>query len=217
MKELDLFKEAGLPTDLSGLANAYQTIAAETTGLGGKNLLRMDKSGEWCWGQESMEVDADSEIAFDPRTLAHGYISWGEGKVVGEEMMPFNKPKPEKDNLPHTGEQWNEQLSIAGKFISGEDAGVEIIYKTTSVGGLQAIRTLSGQIAGRLNEGIIYCVPICKLQSSSYTHKQYGKIFKPELVILRWYSIDGKPEGNGQAEQETEDQPVRRRRRRSTN
>jgi hypothetical protein len=46
---------------------------------------------------------------------------------------------PEVTALPNKGSEWQEQWAVNVKCIDGADAGTEAVYKTTTVGGIQAI------------------------------------------------------------------------------
>ena len=69
-------------------------------------------------------------------------------------------------------------------------------------------------------------VPVVELTSGSYKHKEYGKIFTPEINVVSWASMDGveappavaKVEDQSEdpePEQPKEEKPRRRRRRAS--
>ncbi len=60
---------------------------------------------------------------------------------------------PDVAELPDTGFEWQEQWAVNMKCINGADAGTEVIFKTTTVGGIQAIAGLIEAVRDRLNGG----------------------------------------------------------------
>ena len=44
---------------------------------------------------------------------------------------------PDSAELPDKGLQWQEQWAVNLKCIDGTDAGVEVVYKPTTVGGIR--------------------------------------------------------------------------------
>jgi hypothetical protein len=79
------------------------------------------------------------------------------------------------------------------KCLSGADAGTEVTYKPTTVGGIQAIAGLIEVIRDRLNGGQHdgKVSPIVLLEKDSYLLKPYGRIWKPQLTVVDWMPLDG--------------------------
>ena len=78
------------------------------------------------------------------------------------------------------------------KCLDGADAGLECVYKPTTVGGIQAIAGLIETVRDRLNSGMHdgKVSPIVRLGKYDYSN-QYGKIWNPLLDVLAWMSLDG--------------------------
>jgi hypothetical protein len=74
------------------------------------------------------------------------------------------------------------------------DAGGETYQFTVgSKGGLRCLSALTRAYGKRVAEkksGL----PVCELQSDSYKHRTYGKIFFPVMHVVCWTGSDGKPE-----------------------
>ena len=79
------------------------------------------------------------------------------------------------------------------KCLNGADAGTEVIFKTTTVGGIQAIAGLIETMRDRLNGGQHdgKVSPIVLLEKDSYQHSQYGQDWYPVLTIVDWMPLDG--------------------------
>jgi hypothetical protein len=85
------------------------------------------------------------------------------------------------------------------KCIDGDDEGIEARFSTTSAGGKRAVAELGVNVGKRIKAQMPDTVAICKLGSSTYQHKTYGRIFYPVFEILEWVTMDGEP-GGGAAE-----------------
>jgi hypothetical protein len=100
------------------------------------------------------------------------------------------------------------------KCLTGEDAGLECRYTTTSVGGKRAVQTLAVAIAAQVEKDPERPVPIVTLGKDHYQHKSYGKIYTPVFEVVEWVSMEGENAGDEQEEPASVsvDQPRRRRR-----
>ena len=93
---------------------------------------------------------------------------------------------------PTRASRGSEQWAVNLKCISGTDAGTEVIYKPTTVGGIQAVAGLIEAVRDRLNGGQHdgKVSPIVLLEKDSYPHAQYGKIWTPQLTIVDWMPLE---------------------------
>lgn len=193
------FENAGLPVSVESMAKALGQASIDTDGgLNGRDLLRLDKKdGCWLFGQDGIELEDGALVAVNPGSFMHGFISWASkgGNILGENMTPVTHPAPNRAELPNTGEKWDEQLSFEAQIITGEDAGVTLLYKTTAHGGKAFIRSVMRRIVSKMSEGPNFIVPALTLSSTSYEHKVYGLVFKPEFDVAYWLSFQGDKEG----------------------
>lgn len=207
---------AQLPVDpntlLAGFKKAQQRQELSQTDAA---YLKLDKAGIWTYGSEEIEVEEGSRWAINPATMATGFAAWDESTKVGEEMEPIVSDSPVlRGNLPDVGAQWNPQTAMQLKCLSGEDKGVDVLYSTTSKGGVKAFKAMVSAIMARMESGMDGVVPIVELEVGSYKHKKYGKIFTPELKVVDWLALDAdeapadKPkEVEAQEEDEPEEMP----------
>ena len=216
MSNLVSFKAANLPS-VQSLSTALRTLEKDV-GPAGTVILKMDKTGHWVFGADQTEVEPESQWAINPFSFVHGYIAWGDGEVLAEKMVSVSQPLPEQEAAPPGARKgWETQVGMSLKCISGEDAGMEARFTTTSVGGKRAVQTLAVAIASQVEKDQSKPVPVVKLKKDHYTHKSYGRIYTPEFDVQEWVSMDG-PEAS-QADDDapktdasTEEAPRRRRR-----
>jgi hypothetical protein len=157
----------------------------------------MDKTGHWVFGADQTEAEEDSKWAINPFSFVHGYIAWGDGEVLGEKMVSVSQPLPELEPAPPQSKKgWETQVGLSLKCISGEDAGLEARYSTTSVGGKRAVQTLAAAIAAQVERDQDKPVPVVLLKKEHYQHKSYGRIYTPVFEIVEWVSMEGEAPSN---------------------
>jgi hypothetical protein len=151
--------------------------------------------GVWLYGRAQTIVEDGSLWAIDPRTLQHGYVALSGNQLLGEKMEPIDQPMPDVTKLYQVGVPYQVQMSVDMRCIDGVDAGVEVTYKTTSVGGIQGIEDLIAALRDRLSSDLHdnKLSPVVTLGKSGYTHPQYGPQCNPVLEIGDWMPLDGPP------------------------
>jgi hypothetical protein len=189
---------AGALAALNELKAMIRNVDTSTmAGRSNQPLLnfRSREGGIWAYGQRQTVVEEDAQWAINPMTFERGYISFNDlKKVVGERLLSVRLPMPLRTELPDTGFPWTEQWAVNMKCTNGADAGVEVIYKPTTVGGIQAIGAIIGAIDDRINSGECdLVVPVVRLEKDSYVHSQHGRIWIPVLTIVGWLSLSGPP------------------------
>ena len=193
MSNLSVFSKAGL-TAISTLSTALKSISA-SAGPVGVVILKMDKTGHWVFGADQTEVEDDSTWAVNPFSFVHGYIAWGDGEVLGEKMVAVSQPLPMIDEAPPGAKKgWEQQIGMSLKCLSGDDAGMEARFTTTSVGGKRGVQTVAAALAEQVDVDQTKPVPVVRLKKDHYQHKSYGKIYTPVFEIVEWISMDGEPE-----------------------
>ena len=220
MSNLVKFAGAGLPSveTVKSLATTLKSIDAGVAGLDGAAILKMDKTGHWVFGADQTEVEDESRWAVNPFSFVHGFIAWGKGEALGEAMAPLTQPLPEVGPAPDGAERgWEMQFGFSLKCISGEDAGLETRYSTTSVGGKRAVQQLGLAIAEQVGKNPSLPVPIIRLGKDHYQHKSYGRVYTPVFEVVDWTSMDGEAADEGVQELDSpeaaEGEAPRRRRR----
>ena len=199
--------ELALSADFIGKLQAGIAESRSTTLIagGGKLLLRMLKSGEWVYGPSDEEVDKGSRWVVNLMTLSHGWCCWVEtganakNELRGEVMASMSEPKPPRPQ-PIADTEFSEQRSFELKALDGGDQGVEVLYKSGSIGGMRAIDGLLAEIQRRLAEDPHHAFPVLELDHDSYNHTKWGRIFTPVLEVVGWADINGRLVGEPEPE-----------------
>jgi len=194
--------DVSLPDDYADklLGGIAESRASTHLAGGGKPFLRMMKSGEWVFGPSNEEVQEGSRWVINITSLVHGWCCWvdaggGKNELQGEVMVSMTQPKPARP-APIGGTPYAEQRGFALKCIDGADAGTEVIFKTNSIGGMNAVDDLLAKIHGRLAVNRKYPCPVVTLASDHYQNKKYGRIYVPILTVAGWSNMAGELEGN---------------------
>jgi hypothetical protein len=184
-------------TSLEGLAAALNGVATHPGGHSGQPTLLFKpraSDGTWMFGQKRTVPEEGSRWAIDPRTIARGYIVFGDGsKKLGERLLSISQPMIDPATLPDVGFEWTEQWAVNLKCLEGSDAGVEVTFKTTTHGGIEAVRDiLLPEIRDRINGGQHNgkVAPIARFKKVSYQN-DFGKQWKPVFDIVDWMPLDG--------------------------
>jgi hypothetical protein len=128
-------------------------------------------------------------------TLARGFICWKSNEVADEQMQLVSVPgeaiKKEDliDHGPYDGDMdgWRTQAQVNLRSLEN---GMEMLFKTSSKGGLNAISSVSKEFSNQLKLGPKEMpVPIITLEPGFYKHKEFGKIFFPKLNVVRWVPL----------------------------
>lgn len=187
--------DSQLPVELSQLSTGL-ALAIQKAPTSGSPFIKLDKSGDWVFGSDAYEVQDGGLWAINPNSFIEGWIAWGEGELLGEEMAPMAGPALVSTDLPtHAGAKrgWEKQVGLQMVAVSGEYEGQQVVYKTSSKGGMKAVREMVAKVVNQINGGDADIVPVVALESSSYRHKTYGKIQTPVLALDHWMSMSGVP------------------------
>jgi len=201
---------ASLAALQAALANV--PIGISRTGLPMMLFKSREGSGTYVFGQRKITPEEGSRWAINPTTVQWGCISFNGNKVVGEKLVSISQLKPLIADMLDTGFPWQDEWAVNMKCISGADAGVEVIFKVNTDGGIRAIVLLVDELRNRLNGGQHdgKIAPIVLLEKGSYQHSQYGKVPFPVLNIVDWMSLDGPAPAPAKPTPPA-DQPRRRR------
>ena len=191
MSNLVKFSGANLPS-VASLSTALRTIATDVS-ASSTSIIKMDRTGHWVFGADQTEAESDATWAVNPFSFVHGFIAWGDGEVLAEKLVSVTEPLPELEAAPPGAKKgWEPQTGLSLKCISGDDAGMEARFTTTSVGGRKAVQALAVEIATQVEKDQSKPVPVVKLGKDHYTHKSYGRIYTPVFDVVEWVSMDGE-------------------------
>jgi hypothetical protein len=192
-----------VPTDfLQKMMRGIAQSRVETRVAGGKPFFRMDKSGEWIFGQANEEVQPGSRWAANIYSFVHGYSCWVDtgqkNELLGEVMTSMSEPLPPKP-APIQGTEYKPQRGFELKCLDGVDTGTEAIYKTNSLGGIKAILALLPKVEEQLATNPHYPCPVLTFENSHYIGKKYGKTYEPVINVVGWADMNGNLEGSAKA------------------
>ena len=188
-----------LPQDVVGglLAGIADSRSSTIIAGGGKPLLRLLKSGTWVYGQNDDPVQEGSEWAINPLSIQHGWNCWSDNpgntknELLGETMAPVTAKMPAKPEKHSSGVEWKGQRQFELMCLNGDDEGLEVLYKTGSVGGMRAVDNFLAGLTKQLNANPGFPVAIVQLEVADYDHPKYGQIFNPIFEIVDWASMNG--------------------------
>ena len=171
---------------VQGLRTAARSVASNSA------FLKMDKSGEWVFGADMADVPPGQLFIVNPGGFVHGYVCWGDGEKLGEQLVPVHDALEEPGPLPAgSAKGWERQLGAHLIGLDGALAGLDLAYVTSSFGGRKAVAALADTVAAQIEAvgeaGEI--VPVVKLSSSPYKHDKYGRIFNPIITVARWLTL----------------------------
>jgi len=154
------------------------------------------------FGRSRNVPEEGSLWAFDPRTFTWGWVCFGADKSrppIDEKLVSVGKPMPDFTKLPDHGFPWTEARGVNMKCVSGIDAGVEVVFKINTIGGVQVIDELIDKVRTQVNRDLAKppkerdgkVAPFGTLGNDSYPHKDHGKIWIPVMTIVDWMPLDG--------------------------
>jgi hypothetical protein len=99
------------------------------------------------------------------------------------------------------------------KLIDGTDAGVEVVFKPTTLGGKDALLGVIDATLNRIHGGQHdgKTVPVVRLGWDSYQHQKYSRVWIPVLTITDWITADGPAPAPAPTSPPPAEQPRRRR------
>lgn len=195
------------PSELGkALTGGSQRMAQDAGDL---SFLRLIK-GEWVFSADDIEVQEGSLWAVNPASFTEGYVAWGDGELAGEEMRLMSAGNPVLASELRTLEPgeakqgWQKQFGFQLVCLNGEDAGTEVMFKTSSKGGLKAGKAILNEVIGQITADPLNIVAVVELLAESYKHKTWGKIYNPIFDIKDWTDfeaavvVDDEDDGAGQ-------------------
>ena len=213
----DLVSKSGLPANISNMVAGLAASASTVKNTGGDLYMKFAK-GDWSYGVEETAPESDSVWAINPNSFQHGWTAWGskgrgnEGANVGEKMVSATQPLPLESDLPDVNGDWSSCIGMQLRCLNGEDAGLQVLFKSSSVGGRNAYASIIEQLVERAQAGEQKLVPVVRLESDSYKHSKYGKLFTPILKVDHWLSMSDAATPDAVTEPEPEPEPAQRTR-----
>ncbi len=167
-------------------------------------LLRFTKTGEYQYGQDRKELEEGTQLIAGMFTLRDGWVKWQDGKPVKQllELVEDGIDKPDRSELGDLDEsQWEKMgegraavprdpwQETSTLVMADPDTGDLFTFSANSKGGRDALMALAGEYDEHLRQKPDE-IPVIELGSSSYKHRVYGQIFKPEFKVVDWVDKD---------------------------
>ena len=204
MTELSKTADTAVSGALAGLrrniTNTRQALPTSST----QPILKMGKDGLWVYGVDNVDLTEDALFAANPLDVKHGFVCWTnypasakkknklKGEVyVGMAAAPID-PTTLTEHLDDDGNicEWKPAAVVQMVCVRGEDKGVQVVYKPSSLGGTNFVDKLLSAIGTQLDNGSDEVVPHLELVSDSYNHTTYGKVYTPDFVIKGWSTLE---------------------------
>ena len=204
----------------NALKGNLKKVQTQLPDAGGSQFLRFLQDGSWVFGAENEEVLPEDTAAINPLSIKTGWSCWtdrpkgSKNENLGESMVPLGADPILKHDLPEKRDrdngdevcEWKEQISVDVRFLDGPNKGKQVTYKTTSVGGIRAMRNVIDQLILQLDEDPEKIVPVVMLDGDHYNHKSYGRTYTPVIKIKSWMALDDQPVAP--VEDKTDDAPA---------
>ena len=221
-------------SDLPAVASSSAVAAMLTknkvtpTAAGGGAFIRYDakRTGEWVFGMDAEPVTGDV-FSLDVLSLKHGYHLW-HAKKCSRRMAPLDEELPEPQEPVHytdaKGKPQVDEPSEARYFEGTFEDGVKFHFETCSFGGRKAVDSVLEELFTRAAAGSEYLFPQVQLETDSYVHDTYGKVYNPVLTAVAWFNDKGEAEPAAaeqlaapvvEPEPEPAEEPAPKRRRRA--
>jgi hypothetical protein len=175
---------------------ALSHLAAVAAKAQEARLLKFVK-GKWEVGDD--ELPAGREFVAHVHQLMHGWVKFTDGKVaeqrVGivsdgfalatrDELGDTDQSQWEKDHAGAPRDPWTCQYYLP---LEDAETGELLTFVTGSQGGNSAIGKLTNQFVRKWRNGL----PLVRLATSWYKHKNFGRVETPELIVTGWTGASG--------------------------
>jgi hypothetical protein len=174
------------------LAAAYRDIGDQAGS--GEDFLKF-KRGKFVKGADDQEVAHGMRFAANMRDLQMGFIKFvpetppekamarpGQPRVQREALGDTDEALWEKDDNGVAKDPWTPAWELPIKDVA---TGEELVFSSSSAGGINALGRLSKAYGNRLAMAG-HAVPIVELGASSYRHKRFGDVDVPVLQVVSW-------------------------------
>jgi hypothetical protein len=128
------------------------------------------------------------------------HVGNAKNTMVGEVMAPVFEPKPMRPQ-PVEGWPFTEQRVFELKCLNGDDVGMEVLHKSSSIGGMRAIDDLLKTQDRQLDVDPSHPCLVVELLSTSYKHPKYSQIYNPVFEVVAYASMTGEIAGQARLAQ----------------
>lgn len=187
-----------IKSNTSAVASLLGGVKVNVTPEGGTSFLSFDakRTGEWLLGADKEPCTGDV-FSLDVASLKHGYILW-HMKKADRRLVAINQalPTPQEPIYYQVkGKEVCDEASEARSLDGTFSDGTRFTLEMSTYGGRKAIDGIITELVNRFAQQSPFLFPQVALESDSYEHGQYGKVFTPELRAVAWFDAEGNEEG----------------------
>jgi hypothetical protein len=163
----------------------------------GRIFLKYSK-GDWYCGKDAITFP-DNEFYFVPAMdlFERGWQCWSGGRPIDEKFVPYGTPpilqSQLADHAPYASKSdgWTEALKfplIIVPYGKNHTAWLNVEFATSSAGGKDMVYSLSKQFSEKIKGGEITDTKpyvLCRAGSEFYQHKDFGRVYKPTVEVVK--------------------------------
>jgi hypothetical protein len=174
---------------------SYGEAANRQTIVG--DLLKFSRHGTWEAGQDATELPNGTRLVVNMDEILIGWQRWSGGRPDEQRMgkiIDAYRPESRSELPDNDKELWDiDERGVPQDpwrltnyvLMMDPNNGTMYTFSPSSKGGLSAVGRLC-QEYGKVFRQKPDEFPVIALESSSYKHEKYGKIFTPELKVVGW-------------------------------
>ncbi len=156
--------------------------SADAFDANGANDYLSFRDGRWEHGADRIELSGSSRWAVNPHSFKFGLMEWYNGEAGAELMVPAGVAYATGDLERRycnpddpTQHRISPQISVDVKCVGGENEGLQLTYKTSTKGGVDALNKLAQDIAGQGVRDADHIVAVVTLSTEHYTHRKHKR------------------------------------------
>jgi hypothetical protein len=167
-------------------------------------LLRFRKGKYYVGAGDGVEVPLRTEYMVYALDWRRGWRKWFDDQIVDDRVVRVadHPAAPiERDELGDMDEsEWETGLDGNPKNpwvlvnelpIEDAETGERLLFTTNSFGGKIAVEKVVGAYSVNLRKKLDKGLPIIALAVTEFNTKAYGKVARPDFIIVRWENDSG--------------------------
>jgi hypothetical protein len=190
----------------SDVHDPFAALAASLSQPGMQGEPLKFSKGRWFAGRSDAEQEVGSKILIaDLENLMTGWRRWWDKRITDQVvgLVVDNFKPPQRNDLGDSDERDWERDSAGkpsdpwqfGFFLRLVDPDSEeaFAWSATSNGARRAMGDLVNAFAKRRRKNPESCIPLVRLASDYYKHKDFGRVDVPKFEIVEWHATDAAP------------------------
>jgi hypothetical protein len=191
---------------MDGDYDPFAALAASLSAPGMQGEPLKFSKGRWFAGRSDAEQDVGGKLLIaDLENLMTGWRRWRDKRITDQMvgLVADNFKPPQRNDLGDLDERDWERDSAGkpsdpwqfGFFLRLVDPDSEeaFAWSATSNGARRAMGDLVNAFARRRRKNPESCIPVVRLDSDFYRHKDFGRVDVPKFEIVEWRASDTAP------------------------